>query len=851
MFKNAKINLLIALLFSFGANAADLTTDKIEVISQTPLPSIGVSINQLPSNVQTVKASDLKKSQSLDISSYINENLSGVNINENQSNPLQPDISYRGFTASPLLGTPQGLSVYVDGVRVNQPFGDVVSWDLIPKNAISNMQLYSGSNPMFGLNTLGGALSIQTKDGRNSPGGAIQLTGGSWGRKIGEFEYGGVSKDNSVDYFIAGTWFDEDGWRERSPSENKQLFGKLGWTNEKTSIHLTYAVSDSDLTGNGAAPESQLKRNYESVYTYPDNTKNKSHFANLDWSHYFNKDTVFSGNTYFRHIKTKTYNGDVNDTAIGETVLTSAGYTLAKQQTQCLGATSATKISGDREAGEKCNGLINRTDTTQKNAGIFGQISHSHEIFNRPNTYVLGGGFDWSQIDFNQSAEFASLGLNGEVVGNGNYANADFGANLNHSLDDRSAILKGKNHTWSIFGSDTFTAANDLNFTLSGRYNYSVIDNKDQQTHYKLGCRYVGCGTSGTSNGTYNLIDTTRLNSDADLSGRHVFHRFNPAVGMTYDFTKSFNLFAGYNEGSRAPTSIELGCANPNRGCNLPNAMAGDPSLNQVVSKTFEIGLRGNNSDLKWTAVVFNTQNTDDIQFVANTTSGLGYFKNFGKTQRRGFEGSLAKKFDKLSLRGNFTFLDATYQSPEAILSENNNSGIETTVDVPSERGYPYTGASGEEINTIYIKKGDKMPGIPESTLKLFADYDVNDKFNLGLSTYTVTSQYKRGDENNQDSRGKLAGYTTLNIHSAYKLHSEWTLFAKVNNVFDKQYATSGILGANVFGSDGVPTVGGVSGVTQTSLSETFVSPGAPRAAWVGIRYEFGGKKSSGDQDKD
>jgi outer membrane receptor protein involved in Fe transport len=273
--------------------------------------------------------------------------------------------------------------------------------------------------------------------------------------------------------------------------------------------------------------------------------------------------------------------------------------------------------------------------------------------------------------------------------------------------------------------------------------------------------------------------------------------------------------------------------------------MAGDPSLNQVVSKTFEIGLRGNNSDLKWTAVVFNTQNTDDIQFVANTTSGLGYFKNFGKTQRRGFEGSLAKKFDKLSLRGNFTFLDATYQSPEAILSENNGSGAESTIYFTGER---QTTNYTDTINTINIKKGDKMPGIPESTLKLFADYDVNDKFNLGLSTYTVTSQYKRGDENNQDSRGKLAGYTTLNIHSSYKLHSEWTLFAKVNNVFDKQYATSGILGATVYGSDGVPTV---SGVTQTSVSETFVSPGAPRAAWVGIRYEFGGKKSSGDLDKD
>jgi outer membrane receptor protein involved in Fe transport len=246
---------------------------------------------------------------------------------------------------------------------------------------------------------------------------------------------------------------------------------------------------------------------------------------------------------------------------------------------------------------------------------------------------------------------------------------------------------------------------------------------------------------------------------------------------------------------------------------------------------------------LKWTAVLFNTHNTDDIQFVANTTSGLGYFKNFGKTQRRGLEGSLAKKFDKLSLRGNFTYLDATYQSSETILSENNNSGTESTVTSTTEGG----GTVTDEINTINIRKGDKMPGIPESTLKLFADYDVNDKFNLGLSTYTVTSQYKRGDENNQDSRGKLAGYTTANIYGSYKLHSEWTLFAKVNNLFDKQYGTSGILGANFYDSNGTPNV---PARAQLTTSETFVSPGAPRAAWIGIRYEFGGKKSS-SADKD
>ena len=325
MFKIAKINLLIASLFSLGASAADLTTDKIEVISITPLPSIGVSLKEIPSNVQTVKAKDIKDSQALDLSSYMNQNLSSVYINQTQGNPIQGDLNYRGYTASPLLGTPQGLSLYMDGVRMNQPFGDVVSWDLIPKNAIQSVQLMPGSNPLFGLNTLGGAISIQTKDGRSSPGGVLQTSFGSYRRSLSEFEYGGVSKDNSVDYFVAGTYFNEKGWRDQSKSDFGQLFGKIGWQGEKTDAKLSYAYANTDLNGNGLVPTSALNRDRAGVYTWPDNTQNKSSFLNLNLSHFFTPKTMFSGNVYYRNIRTNSFNGDINETALPEYYGSSSG----------------------------------------------------------------------------------------------------------------------------------------------------------------------------------------------------------------------------------------------------------------------------------------------------------------------------------------------------------------------------------------------------------------------------------------------------------------------------------------------------------------------------------------------
>src|SRR5262249_37368552 len=176
-----------------------------------------------------------EKSGSLDFSALLNKQLSGVHVNQNQENPYQPDVNYRGYTASPLLGTPQGISVYMDGVRQNQPFGDIVAWDLIPKIAISEVALMPGSNPVFGLNTLGGALSVETKDGNSQPGVTLQVNGGSFGRRAGEMEYGGSDK-KGFNWYVAGNLFREDGWRVASPSEVRQTFGKLGWMNSKTAL---------------------------------------------------------------------------------------------------------------------------------------------------------------------------------------------------------------------------------------------------------------------------------------------------------------------------------------------------------------------------------------------------------------------------------------------------------------------------------------------------------------------------------------------------------------------------------------------------------------------------------------
>ena len=200
--------------------------------------------------VQTATAADVENSGALDLGDFMNRRLNGVFLNEMQGNPFQPDVNFRGYTASPLLGTPEGISVYVDGVRQNQPFGDVVSWDLIPKDAISEITLVPGSDPLFGLNTLGGALSVSTKNGVTNPGLGGDVLYGSSGRKEVEAEWGG-GKATGFNWFFSGLGFHESGWRFDSPSDVRQGFARLGWRTDKTDLALTMSYAYNTLIGNG------------------------------------------------------------------------------------------------------------------------------------------------------------------------------------------------------------------------------------------------------------------------------------------------------------------------------------------------------------------------------------------------------------------------------------------------------------------------------------------------------------------------------------------------------------------------------------------------------------------------
>lgn len=747
----------------------------IEIVGTTPLYGIGLPIEKVPSNVQTVKGKALEEQRSLTIADFMAQNMTGVNVNETQGNPFQPNVNFRGFTASPLLGTPQGLSVYQDGVRINEAFGDVVSWDLIPMNALANMSLMPGSNPMFGLNTLGGAISMQTKRGYTHRGGAVELSGGSWGRYNAQAEYGGVAA-NGVDYFFAGNYFDEDGWRDASPSKVRQMFGQLGWRNDATDLSLTMSLADNNLIGNGLVQKEFLSaQGWGAINTKPDQTVNKMAFLNFNGSHWFNDATMLSVNAYYRNVRTKTLNGDVNDD-VDEDDFNADCASFADPE--------------DAESG--CGGALNRSKSKRIGYGATGQINFNQDLLGHKNLFIAGLGYDRSRTDFEQSTEFGNINPSRGVDGAGIFS------------DEAEVGLRGVNRTWSLFATDTFSFNDVYHLTLSGRFNHTRVENRDR------------------------LIPDA---SDPEsLTGNHSFNRFNPSIGLAITPSKTLSFYASYNEGSRAPTAIELGCANPDQPCKLPNAMAGDPPLDMVVSKTFEGGVRGKvMNGIGYSASLYRTENTNDIQFIAANSSGAGYFDNVGKTRRLGLDLGLNGEIGKFRWYAGYSYVKATYQSRFDLVSEVNSSREVIGVD-----------ADGEDIEVIHVGKGDYIPGIPRHQFKVRGEWEALPRWTVGANVIAFSSQYSHGNENNehQGAGAKVRGFAIVNLDTRYNVgNTGWQLFAKVNNLFDKRYYTGGMLGETFFTANGA-FMNGEDGFSA------LVAPGAPRAAWIGVRYEFG--KSTG-----
>jgi iron complex outermembrane recepter protein len=781
---------LAAVLISLPATAQETgsqaapgeSVETVVVTGTTPLPGTGINIDKLPSNIQTLTAAELAREGSASVTSGLNDQLGSVSINDDLDDPFQPDILFRGFEASPVLGTPEGLAVYQNGVRINEAFGDSLNWDLIPDIAIDRVTVV-GSNPVYGLNALGGALVINMKNGFTYDGGEAELSGGSWGQRGASIQYGVNS--GPFGFYGAARGLEEDGWREFSPDSLEQFYTDLSYREHGLTLDLSFAGANNKLDGGSPTPVQELAVNRSLIFTSPQSTANKLAFVTLNASYAASNDLSIEGNVYYRAYWQNVVNGNTTN----YTACATAQY--AGFMCQADGATPLFNAAGQLLPDISKGGTVyigendfEAIHTTGLGGAV--QATETKALLGHENQLAAGASIDSATTDFRSSAELGTINSALVVSNSGLFVDTP----ENTPWTATPVDLGASNRYYGIYATDTFNITRSLAATVSGRYNLAEIDLAD------------------------------RLGSA--LTGQNSYRRFNPALGLTEKLARNLTAYAGYSESNRAPTPGEIECSNPAAPCLLPSSLSSDPpTLHQVVSHTFEAGLRGRFSAPKigagefvWSAGLFRTDVDDDIYGVATSVS-TGYFQNIGGTRRQGAELSLRYRDDRFSAFVNYSDVDATFESSFLLDSPQNT----------------YANAAGN----IQVKPGDVLPGIPAHRLKLGADYHVTPSWLVGGDMVYESAQYFRGDESNQ--MGPLSGFAVVNLHSRYELTDKAELFVNLVNALNSSYETFGVLGDPTgIGAPGIP----VNAVTNgPGVNNRFESPAPPIGAFGGIRVSF------------
>jgi outer membrane receptor protein involved in Fe transport len=437
MARSSRVTVAGALVACAGASALIATAQEpvrippIVVIGTAPLPGLGTPIEQVPSNVQTFGAAEIDRQRTGGVAEFLNFNANSTSLGSPTGNTFQPDVSFRGFTASALLGTPQGLSVFQDGVRINEAFADVVNWDLLPKNAVASMQLLPGSNPIFGLNTLGGALTIQMKDGFRYDGLNASVSAGSFGRV--EVSADGGYHDGGLAAFAAFESIDEDGWRDHSSTRIRRLYTRLDGRGDKDQANIAVSLADNNLEGTQALPISMLV-NPRQAYTWPDNTDNRLVFVNANAQHAFDDDTLVEANAYFRRLRTTGVNSNVNNDFAPPDDPFEANNVDTSSTTQGWGAS--------------LQGTVRR------------------EWWGAKHQLIAGLSYDAGITDFDQSSQPATFTEDRDTIGVGPFS--------------PFTAVKTTNRYAGAYVTDTIALSRAWALQLSGRYNWARVITRDE-----------------------------------------------------------------------------------------------------------------------------------------------------------------------------------------------------------------------------------------------------------------------------------------------------------------------------------------------------------------------------------
>ena len=736
----------------------------------SPIAGTGIDVDKVAASVNAVGAGQIARTDSLNIADALQQRVPGLILSDTTGNPFMPDVQYRGFVASPVAGTPQGLAVYQNGMRINEAFGDTVNWDLIPTAAIRSVTVVT-NNPAFGLNALGGAVNVLMKDGFNYSGAEINTMGGSFGRIQSSAQYGKRIDNFSVYGALEG--LRENGFRNFGESSIRRFYGDVGYRTDSSEFHLNMGVANNKFGAAATVPVELLQNYWGATYTTPQSTANQVAYVNLTGKVEATPTWTIEASARVRAFRQKTVDGNPTET---ERCAADPGLLCFNDDDVPANGLNGVQLANPFPA-DAILGQIDRTTTRSTTTGGTLQATNTDQLFGHNNQFMVGASIDSGITRFGASAELGTVGSNYVVSGSGMFLGPS-----GEPVAIGPVSLRATNRYTGLYASDTFDVTDAFSITGGGRFNHAQIRLEDQ----------IGNA----------------------LNGEHTFSRFNPMIGGTYKITPGLTAYAGYSEANRAPTPLELACADPARPCMIAAFLIADPPLKQVISRTVEVGFRGttelNVGTLAWKLGAFRATNADDILAIPSPElQGFGYFQNVGRTRRQGIEAQVNLTSKTVQLYASYALVDARFLDP---LQVGSNS--------------PFADADGN----VQILPGNRIPAIPRNRIKGGIDYWVTDQLKIGGDALFVSNQYFAGDESNQAAR--LPSYTVFNVHSSYQINKTIQIYGRVDNLFDRRYATYGTF----FQTDDIPNFAN-GGAPFTDARS--VSPARPRAFYAGLKATF------------
>ncbi len=727
---------ILAALASITPAAAQ---DRAPAAAPSILDIVGVSplggsqpLAKTPANVQTLDPSDLTQG-STGLAGALDRRISSVGLTSTTGNDLQPGLTYRGFEASPNPGAPQGVAVYQNGVRINEAFGDSVNWDFIPSNAVERAEI-GGNNPTFGLNAMGGAVRLKMKDGFNHRGTEVEAEAGSFGRFSTAAQFG-KQVDAAAAYGAFETVRDR-GFRQSGTSDIKRFYGDIGVMLDAGEAHLNITRARNSFGASAAAPAELLQRNWSAIYTTPQSTRQSMSMANLTARLRPGPSWSIDANAYVRGFERRHVDGNTTEVERCDPQTAPGMLCFGDDDVPANGPGGAqlTDLSNGAQLGQ-----IDRTRTRSHSLGAAIQATNGDPLLTRPNRVQFGLSLDYAKTRFDAFSELGVIGADFRVMGLGQF--------LGPSGDPTSigpVLLDATTTNVGAWISDTLDITRDLAASFGGRFNVTRVKLADQ------------LGT--------------------ELNGVTTVQRFNPMAGLTYRLAPNLRAYVGASQASRSPTPLELGCANPLRPCIIDAFLVSDPPLKQVVATTFETGLRGSFSlkddlaPVTWKAGLFRTDTRDEILNVPSAIQGFGYFANVGGVRRQGLELDASWRGERMNLFVAYAWLAATFTDSLSLSSPNN----------------PRADSQGN----IQILAGNRLPMSPRHRLKAGFDYALTPALKLRTDMLLVGNQYFEGDAANLNAR--LPAFATFNSGVSYQVNKTFEIFAKVDNIFDRRYATFG-----------------------------------------------------------